>query len=145
MEIEKTITGTGISGKLIIASICELNGVFGHINRQGNFSYISLNAITDNATTFPKYISCQFEDFETSTISKLQIRQEENDIGVISGDGTNTYIIENNFLVYGKEEADLQSISDKTFEKIKNISYRPYKAQRKGNLCFEILFLILLK
>lgn len=138
MEIEKTITGTGISGKLIIASICELNGVFGHINRQGNFSYISLNAITDNATTFPKYISCQFEDFETSTISKLQIRQEENDIGVISGDGTNTYIIENNFLVYGKEEADLQSIADKTFEKIKNISYRPYKAQRKGNLCFEV-------
>lgn len=144
LEIEKTITGTGISGKLIIVCICELNGVFGHINRLGNFVYISLESVKEddeysaNTTKFEKYISCQYEDFETQKISKLQIRQETDDLGVISGDGTNSYIIENNFLVYGKEEADLQAIADTTLEKISVVTYRPYKAQRRGNPCFEV-------
>ena len=42
MLIEKTIDADSISGKQIITAICELNGVFGHINRQGLFDYVSL-------------------------------------------------------------------------------------------------------
>lgn len=162
MEIEKTISATNISGKEIITAICELNGVLGHINRQGKFAYISLadriglypsvelypsNSLLPingpyDATTEPlsksRYISCEYEDFETSLISKLQIRQEENDIGVIVGEGTNTYIIEDNFLVYGKEPETLTEIANKVFEKIKGIQYRPMKVTLKGNPCLEV-------
>lgn len=49
-----------------------------------------------------QYISAQYEDYIVRTIDKLQIREKENDIGVIVGDGGNTYVIEGNFLVYGK-------------------------------------------
>lgn len=162
MSIEKTIATTNISGKVIITAICELNGVFGHINRQGQFAYISLpdkvglypsvelypsnsllpiNGPYDSTTetlTKSKYISCEYEDFETSFISKLQIRQEQNDIGVIVGEGNNTYIIEDNFLVYGKEPAELEEIANKTFERIRLIQYRPMSVALRGNPCMEV-------
>lgn len=162
MSIEKTIATTNISGKEIITAICELNGVFGHINRQGNFAYISLpnrTCLYPSAELYPsnsllpsdgpydaaiesvsksRYISCEYEDFETSFISKLQIRQEENDIGAIVGDGTNTYIIEGNFLVYGKEPEELEEIANVLFAKISTISYRPMQVTLKGNPCLEV-------
>lgn len=166
LEIEKTITGTGISGKLIIVSICELNGVFGHINRNGKFSYISVSARNKNViyprvdlypskTLFTggknvdtnsvvesinagRYISCEYEDFSTSYITQLQIRQEENDIGVIVGESGNTYVIEGNFLVYGKPERELEEIARKTLEKIRYTSYQPFKARLRGNPCLEV-------
>ena len=43
--IEKTIDTNKISGKQVITAICEINGVFGHINRQGLFDYVSLPVI----------------------------------------------------------------------------------------------------
>lgn len=162
MEIEKTISATSISGKDIITAVCELNGVFGRINRQGSFTYISLAdkielypsvELYPSNTLYPidgpyntttetlnksRYISCEYEDFETSLITKLQIRQEENDIGAVAGDGTNTYIIENNFLVYGKGPGKLEEIANKTFEKIQDIQYRPMSVTLKGNPCLEV-------
>ncbi|MBQ8803485.1 MAG: hypothetical protein IJZ53_07630 [Tyzzerella sp.] len=170
MSIEKTVEATSISGKDIITAICELNGVFGHVNRQGNFEYVSLEKTSDylypsmelypSETIYPNqfsaieyesneistslYISCEYEDFETSYISKLQIRQEENDIGAIYGSGTNCYIIEDNFLVYGKSAEELQRICLILFGKIGGVSYRPYKATVKGNPCLEVGDMVLI-
>lgn len=139
ITIEKTIEATSISGKDIITSLCELNGVFGHINRDDNFEYISLDGnkeIIDIERSLVK--SGEYEDFVTSKISKLQIKQEENDIGAVYGSGDNCYVIENNFLVYGKSSEELQSICSKLYEKIKNITYRPYKGNVKGNPCYMV-------
>ncbi len=164
MIVEKTIEANVISGKEVITAICELNGTFGHINRQGKFTYISLEKNMDTYPSYelypsnllfpvaasegeidsiekiPKsrYISCEYEDFETEFVSKLQIRQEKDDIGVIAGDGSNTYIVENNFLVYGKGTDELSEIASRLLDKIKVVQYRPYKAALKGNLCLEV-------
>jgi len=161
--IEKTIDADSISGKQIITAICELNGVFGHINRQGVFAYISLskrkqmiypgmNGVYPGSGIYPgmmvdadyskeeinTYISCEYEDFETQIISKLQIRQEENDIGAIYGTGTNTYIVQDNFLVYGKSAVELKQIANRLFTKINGAYYRPFKASLQGNPCVEV-------
>lgn len=195
MLIEKTIDADSISGKQIITAICELNGVFGHINRQGLFDYVSLvkrkqmiypgmgiypgsgiypSMMVDNFGTviypsedlypsdelYPiddlcptdeiirnyehesisksRYISCEHEDFETQLISKLQIRQEENDIGVIHGTGINTYIVQDNFLVYGKSSIELKQIASRMFTKINGVYYRPLKVALRGNPCVEV-------
>ena len=161
--IEKTIDADSISGKQIITAICELNGVFGHINRQGVFAYISLskrkqmiypslNGIYPGSGIYPgmmvdtdyskeeinTYISCEYEDFETQIISKLQIRQEENDVGAIYGTGTNAYIVQDNFLVYGKAADELKQIANRLFTKINGVYYRPFKASLQGNPCVEV-------
>ena len=139
MSIEKTIESNVISGKDIITSLCELNGVFGHINRNDNFEYVSLDGSKEIINIDkPLVKSGEYEDFVTNTISKLQIRQEENDIGVTYGTGDNCYVIENNFLVYGKSEEELINICSKLYAKIKNITYRPYNASIKGNPCYMV-------
>lgn len=42
MTVERTIQPEQISGKDIITAICEINGCFGHIGRDGKFHYIYL-------------------------------------------------------------------------------------------------------
>ena len=174
INIEKTIQPEQISGKDIITAICEINGCFGHIGRDGKFHYIYLpqaiqglypanDLYPDHAPDYlpwqqrtghlypqtPKsaktgadgtYISCQYEAYTVKTIDKLQIRQEENDIGAIVGrTGDNCYIIEDNFLVYGKSSNELMQIANKIFDKITDIVYRPIvNAEVKGNPCFEV-------
>lgn len=161
MIVDKTVEAEELSGLTVLSAICELNGVFGHINRQGKFVYVSLIAKEDelypndelypsdslyptefatdeNVQSYETYISCEYEDFETEYISSLQIRQEADDIGVIVGDGNNRYVVEDNFLVYGKEIDDLTEIADALFEKIREVQYRPFKGVAQGNPCVEV-------
>lgn len=159
MIVQKTIQPEEISGKDVITAICEINGCFGHINRNGKFQYIYLKQniqglyprddLYPSNDLFPKdsdthrigkslYISCEYEDFVTKTIEKIQIRQEENDIGIIIGEGNNAYIIEDNFLVYGKSSEELSGIARNILSVIRGIMYRPFSAEAKGNPCLEV-------
>ena len=156
--IEKTIDPTELSGKTVIEGICELNGCFGRIGRNGRFQFVFLkqnveglypsNTLYPKDDLFPKkvetidvgkntYINCTYQDFKTKSIDKLQIRKEENDIGVVVGEGNNTYIIQDNFLVYGKNESDLRTIANRILRNISKISYRPFNANSIGNPCLE--------
>ena len=158
MNIEKTIEPSELSGKDVIEAICELNGCFGKIGRSGNFEYVFLqgeiqglypdNDLYPSDDLLPRdpisteiknniYISCTYEDFVTRKINKLQIRQSENDVGSIVGTGDNCYIVQNNFLVYGKDANELNVIAERLFKKIKYITYRPFDAKTLGNPCLE--------
>lgn len=139
MNIEKTIEATSISGKDIITSLCELNGVFGHINRDDNFEYISLDGNKDVVNINRSLTkSGEYEDYVTNPITKIQIRQEEDDIGVVYGDGDNCYIIENNVFVLGKSQEELENICASLYAKISGITYRPFKGIIKGNPCYMV-------
>lgn len=160
MVVEKTIDPGELPGKTVIESICEINGCFGHITRAGKLRYVVLEQMIEGLypadDLYPSddlypadplgttevsrshYISCQYEDFICQHIDKLQIRQEENDIGAISGTGDNCYIIEDNFLVYGKSTADLQMIADNLLSVIGVVWYRPAQVEARGNPCLEV-------
>ncbi len=134
MLVERTIQPSQLIAATVITAICQINACFGHAGRDGTFRYVfllgNLRAIYPSYTLYPSdkvfpqdsdsrgdgltideeidkgtYITCTYEDYETAEIDKLQIRQEENDIGVIVGEGKNCYVIEDNFLVYGKMSA----------------------------------------
>lgn len=158
MIVEKTIEGLQISGRDVISAICELNGCFGHIDRDGKFKYILLTKKEDELypsdDLFPAddlfipkstainlgsgmYISCQYEDYIASKITKLQIRQEENDIGSIVGTDGNCYVVEDNFLVYGKSAEELEEIAINLLGVIEGICFRPFSTTLKGNPCYE--------
>ena len=156
---EKSTIGEAMSGKEVLSCILEINGCMGNIGRDGKFRYVYLtqemqglypaNDLYPADDLYPRnpkstsisksqYISAQYEDYIVRTIDKLQIREKENDIGVIVGDGGNTYVIEGNFLVYGKGTKELNEIGEKTLSKIKGIIYRPFSADCKGNPCLEV-------
>lgn len=179
MAVERTIQLEQISGKDIIAAICEINGCFGHIGRDGKFHYIYLpqdiQGLYPADFLFPDHVPKQwdylpqaetghlypqdpkgermgagrykkdpkYEDYVVRQINKLRIRQEENDIGATypdtePSDKDNVYIVEDNFLVYGKSTADLQAIAQNLYNKIIGISYRPFNSDCVGNPCMEV-------
>lgn len=170
MTVEKTISitasssdgaviGEALSGKTVLSCICELNGCFGHMGRDGKFHYISLdqemqglyprNDLYPADDLYPRdphstiigksfYISAKYEDYLVKSIDKLQIMEKENDIGVIVGSGNNGYEIKGNFLVYGKGSTELREIANNVYGKIRGIVYRPFSADCKGNPCLEV-------
>lgn len=159
VKVEKTVESEELSGATVLNCICEINGCFGHIGRDGRFHYIYLeqeiqglyprNDLYPADDLYPRepksmrigknlYISARYEDFLVKSIDKLQIRKEEDDIGVIVGSGTNAYVIQDNFLVYGKGNEELTGIANNIYEKIRGIIYRPFSADCKGNLCIEV-------
>ena len=138
VSIEKTIESTSIKGKDIIPYLCELNGVFGHINRNGNFQYVSLsNSINENISS-SDYSSVSYEDFQTGLITGVHIKQEEGDVGASVGTDVNKYVIQGNIFCYGKTSDELVLIAENIFNKIKNIKYVPFSVTKTGNPCLEI-------
>lgn len=156
---ESSIIGESMSGKEVLSCICEINGCMGHMGRDGTFHYIYLeqeiqglyprNDLYPADDLFPRdpkstqigkgfYVTATYEDYLVKTINKLQIREQKNDIGVIVGTGDNAYVIEDNFLVYGKGTKELKSIANNVLSKIRGIVYRPFTADCKGNPCLEV-------
>lgn len=148
-----------LSGSTVIKAICEINGCFGHINRQGQFEYIFLkqdiqglypaNDLYPADNLYPKspdsyrinksdYITADYEDYIVEPITKLQIRSSDSDVGTIIGNGNNTYIIENNMLTYQKTADEMQTIAQNIYNKISKIRYRPFTADLRGNPCLEV-------
>ena len=159
-DTEETSTiGETMSGREVLSCICEINGCSGHMGRDGKFHYVYLEQniqglypandlypaddlypLDPKSTRLGKglYISADYEDYLVKTIDKLQIREKENDIGVMVGSGSNGYVIEDNFLVYGKGTTELTAIANNIYGKIKGIVYRPFTADCKGNPCLEV-------
>lgn len=124
--IEKTLDTETLNGRDLIRYICQINGVFGNINYNGEFRYVVIpkkDRITDTITI---YKSVDSEEFIVPAIDKVKIRQEEADIGGSStGEGNNFYIIEGNFLVFGKTTAQLNQIANNIKSVVSELEYRP--------------------
>ncbi len=142
MQISKTIDPSKLSGRDVMKSICEINGCFGQIDNTGKFKYVFLGSsgLYPSEELFPAddlYPSemqgenlshlreAKYEDFLVKGIDKVQIRQEEGDVGAAYGLGTNTYTIQGNFLVYGKGAQELLNIAATVHENISRKTYRP--------------------
>lgn len=171
MTVNKTIVATqtddssavteesAISGKTVVTAICEINGCFGNINREGKFEYVFLKAITsalypaedlfpaDNV--FPSdantesmtghYITFDYEDFQSKAITQLEIKTSEDNAGAIVGTAGNNYSITGNFLVSDKTGAELEQIANNLLPIMKQAAYTPIKSCTcVGNPCLEL-------
>jgi len=96
-----------LSGRTVLNAICEINGVFGHINRSGVFTYVSLgNASSGIYPTFDlfpgemvfpgtysenveiprsRYKELFYENYTAKKIDTLEIRKENGSIGASAG------------------------------------------------------------
>lgn len=158
MPVSKTIDPEQLSGLDVLQAICEINGCFGHMDKTGRLKYQFLDksglypsetlmpseelfpsGLSDSENTeqiaFYKQSETTYEDYVTQTINRVQIRQEEGDIGALYPNdtgGSNTYVVEGNFLVYGKSADDLATIASSVYDQISGISYRPCKIVTAG-------------
>ena len=171
MTVNKTIVATqtddssavteepSISGKTVVTAICEINGCFGNINREGKFEYVFLKAITSalypaedlfpSDNLFPSdantesmtghYITFDYEDFQSKAITQLEIKTSEDNAGAIVGTSGNNYSITGNFLVSDKTGAELEQIANNLLPIMKQPVYTPIKSCTcVGNPCLTL-------
>lgn len=146
LVVGKTISPESLCGRDVLKAICEINGVFGHFDRTGTLVYISLQdtGLYPSDTLYPGddlypqsgwaaaeeleyYRSITYEDYLIDGIDRVRVRQEEGDIGAVVGSGSNTYVVEGNFLTYGLGSADLTKLAWSIYDTIAGKTYRPAK------------------
>lgn len=146
MAVTRSIDPSKLSGRDAMKGICEINGCFGQIDVTGKFKYVFLGAsglfpseeLYPADDLFPSQLEGEslshykpsgttYEDFLVYGIDKVQIRQEEGDVGASYGAGTNAYTIQGNFLVYGKSAQELFNIAATVHNNISRKVYRPCK------------------
>ena len=162
INLQKNIDPSVLSGKDILEAICEVNGCCGTLLTNGRFKYVSLkristqlfpsNTLYPSNDLYPKsYIkmsvgqgtyvqgSLSYEDYKVKPINRLQIRTEENDVGVIVGaEEGNEYVIENNFLLQGFSTDELNPIANAILNEISDVEYTPTKVKTRGMVWMEL-------
>lgn len=162
MKVSKSVDDIDLTAKDVLEAICEINGVFGKMSRDDVFTYVELKPFSrglfpsktlyPNKSLFPrkpgnvdtrrlemgeyKTLQVGYTNFEQ--ITKLQIRQSEDDIGYIAGDDTGvSYIIQGNFLTYSSGTEELKTIANNVLSKISKVIFNPVNIILQGNPCVE--------
>ena len=162
MKVSKSVDNIDLTAKDVLEAICEINGVFGKMSRDDVFIYVELKfpsrglfpskTLYPNKSLFPtkpvnvdtrrlemgEYKTLQVGDTNFEQITKLQIRQSEDDIGYIAGDDTGvSYVIQGNFLTYSSGTDELKTIANNVLSKISKVTFNPINITLQGNPCVE--------
>lgn len=149
MEVTKTIDPGQLYGLNVLKAICEINGCFGQMDFMGRLRYVFLSEsglfpaedLYPSEELFPAEMEGEtlthynsskttFEDFLSASIDRVQIRKEEGDVGAMyppDKGGKNLYIIQGNFLAYGKGQEELEYIASVAYQNMAHRVYRPCK------------------
>lgn len=144
----------------VIKSICQINGMFGIIDRYGKFAYKIPTPYTiglfPGASTYPGidtipgatsgkeatylgfYEKLYYEEFMVNKLARVMIRNSNSEPGVISGYGTNTYIVEGNIFAYGLSEGEWRTIGTNILNMINNVPYTPFNSTLSGTPFMEV-------
>lgn len=145
MQITKTIEPEQLDGRKVLMAICEINGCFGNFDKTGRLTYkfLGTSGLFPSESLYPdeelypsemtnaetlsyyKQSETHYEDYVVYPIDKVQIRQEEGDVGASYGPGSNCYVIQGNYLVYGKSGQELLAIASTVYDQISGRVYRP--------------------
>ena len=146
--IGATIESDTITFDFFVQRLLEINGVFGHINRQGEFEYVALEwysappvrQITDDY----RLPNSPYQDDATWGIGQIKVYNRDN-INTFTFRNTtkkrpSTYNIVDSFVFEGKPIDD-----PNTMEALQNFqgliyhtNYRPYEVECSGDLCVEV-------
>lgn len=144
----------------VLKSICQLNGCCGIINRQGLFEYRyirmpSLVGLYPSSLTFPSatvypiypnishifdfHEKLKFEEYFVKPMRRVQIRDNDKDIGITVGDATgNKYIIQANILAKGLLPTVATTSAENILKKLKDVKYHPFEAKNNGMPFVEV-------
>ncbi|MBP5595045.1 MAG: hypothetical protein J6Y02_06660 [Pseudobutyrivibrio sp.] len=160
-DSSRSTRNSSLSAMNVLNAICELNGCFGHINRNNKFVYVYLPVITKGlypaddlypandlypaddvvgGTFYPKYYtSCEYEDFEVKAIDDVIVYGDDSSVEVrVNQNGTNPYILEDNFLLYKMSTNELRSVANNLYSKINFVIYSPCSIECVADLCIEV-------
>ena len=152
----RTMNAENLTGLTVLQKLCEINAAWGVINNAGKFKYVHTrthgqdalypsddlypsdalfpNDIYDDSLSKSDYYqgSLTYEEFDVQAISKVTIREDSEDGGYSYGVDGNTYVIEDNFLLYGATDSVLQTVAENFYDYASFMSYTPSQLKCKG-------------
>lgn len=133
-------TGNTLSGKVILNSICEFNGVFGHIGRDDVFHYISLENAQSYSIPNSQQIESDYEEFVTMPIDSIAVYSANGSLvqNVGAQVATNRYTITENIMIFNQDMSVIVAAAQNLLAKINTITYRAFTGEFNGNPCYEV-------
>src|SRR5665647_1203156 len=135
--VQKNFNGINVKGRDFLKWIAEIAAKYAIINELGQLKLGWYTSIIYGVTN-ADYYSVKIEDYQVKKIDKLQVRVEENDIGVIVGTGTNAYVIQNNPLLYAETDAEIRPTVENIYNAIKDFAYTPYEITLNSNPLIKV-------
>ena len=160
--LNKTIDSGEISFIDAVKAICQLNGMFGIMNRDNQFEYRQLTFWDDDlpypsAETFPSddlfpgtidspnhtyidaYQSIKYEDYEVALIDKVTVRDGSSDEEAgVYGSGDNNYLVDSNIFCGELTILDKEAIATNLYNAVSGITYRPFDVSVLGRPYVEV-------
>lgn len=151
----------------LIKAICQINGVFGIINRNGEMDYrrlgvededdgaypgvdpnglylpfvpgIGVTDIITDSTFHPSYKSVTYEDYDVHGITKVYVRQsEDTKAGYAGSDKKYKYIVQGNRFTLGTTKEEKREIATAILNKVQGVTYTPFSAECTGLPFLEV-------
>lgn len=156
IEFNRTVEVEHFTGLTVLQALCEINATWGIINNNGKFKYARMRThehdslypsdnlypsenlfpddIYDDSLSKANYYqgTLKYEEYDTQPITKVIIREDSEDLGYSYGTDGNTYVIENNFLMYGATNQILQKVAKNFYDYAQYIAYTPSELKCKG-------------
>jgi len=140
VSIEKQYSPNTMKALDAIMSICQINGVFGIVNRENKFEYRlapkSEAAEVTEAFEFQKTLD--YQEYVVNPVDKLTIRQTDQDEGVSYGEGDNNYIIQGNMFTLNLDEETVLEIAENIYPNVEGFYYVPFKSDNNGLPWIEV-------
>lgn len=146
MTISRTMSATSITGRDILSACCELCGCWPKIDLWGTnkLKWVTLGETSCETFDYSQYDytfrpDSTREEYDCKGINAVVVRATDDDVGghypVTVQD--NPYIIQGNFLCFGKSTAELTTIAQNIYNQIANKPYRPHKTVITGRPYLE--------
>lgn len=146
MTISRTMSATSITGREILAQCCELCGCWPKIDLWGTnkLKWVTLGKTSCETFDYSQYDytfrpDSTREEYDCKGINAVIIRAADDDVGghYPATVQDNPYIIQGNFLCFGKSTAELTTIAQNIYNQIANKPYRPHKTVITGRPYLE--------
>lgn len=146
MTISRTMSATSITGREILAQCCELCGCWPKIDLWGTnkLKWVTLGETSCETFDYSQYDytfrpDSTREEYDCKGINAVIIRATDDDVGghYPATVQDNPYIIQGNFLCFGKSTAELTTIAQNIYNQIANKPYRPHKTVITGRPYLE--------
>lgn len=151
-----------LSALHLLKHICQINGGYGRINRDGLFEIMYLNEnlvpkkypsakllplhnndlypnmpgqvrpVMKVDENLPFYMDLEYDEYNVQPIQRVVIRDNEEAMPVSYGTGKNKYIIQGNLFAYNQPSAVLMEMAKNIYLQTEGISFTPFEADNYG-------------
>ena len=126
MKVNDNFTGINITGRTVLGYIAQCAGGFAKALPSGGI-YIAKFTTSSKTLDNTKYKTFWYADYSAPVIDKVWVGQEDGDVGVTSGTGSNVLNIESNPLLFTDSASEIQTYVNNIYNNVHAYNYTPCK------------------